>query len=109
MSWSVPEGFIDSGEVFRGGATPPVEAQEAAHDYAHEGYYFRIVPERLGRDRVTREWHVYVMYGREKKPACCVNKRTYVNEAPTQLWEPRSTPSLRRKTGHTKNASRRSA
>lgn len=86
--------FIPSGETF----TSRFDARVAAHDYAHEGYYFRVL--RSG----DQLWEVWVAWGREVLPACCRNKRTYVDEPSKQLWEPRSSKSLRRKTGKLRSA-----
>lgn len=90
---SIPPGFIRAE-----GCTSEFDAQVAAHDYAHEGYYFRIV---RGSEA---HWDVYVKYGRERLPACCKNKRTYVDEPTQVFWEPRSKPSVRKRTGHTRIA-----
>lgn len=81
-----------------GGPVAPVEAQEAKHDYAHEGYYVRLIPE-VQADGVRRIWRVMVQWGRRTRPRCCVNKRVYVDEEPTVMWHPRSTPALNRMTG----------
>lgn len=63
--------------------TSEFDAQEAAHDYAHEGWYFRI--KRLSE----RQWVVLVRWGRVNKPSCCrLEKRTYVGEDLHPAYEP---------------------
>lgn len=53
------------------------DAQLAAHDYAHEGWYFRI------KRTSDSTWSVFVRWGRRNRPQCCrPTKRTYVSEAP---------------------------
>lgn len=54
------------------------DAQVAAHDYAHPGWYFRI--KRTGE----YTWDVLVRWGRLRLPACCrPTKRRYVDEEPS--------------------------
>lgn len=90
------------------GPVAPPEAQEAKHDYAHEGYLVRLIPE-VAPNGTDRTWNVYVHRTESRKNglSCCRNKRTYVAEPVKILWEKRSTPWLRKKTGRDREGIRR--
>jgi hypothetical protein len=64
-----------------------LNAEIAAHDYAHMGYYFRII-----RNYTDNVWDIFLRPGRTQLPACCrPKKRTYVTEAtPDPTWVPRA-------------------
>lgn len=66
------------------------DAQVAAHDYAHWGWYFRI--KRLSE----RRWVVYVQWGRQTQLRCCgTEKRRYVKEEPHRALPYPKKPGLR--------------
>lgn len=63
--------------------TSEFDAQVAGHDYAHEGWYFRV--KRLSE----RKWVVLVKWGRVRLPRCCrLETRRYVKEKPHRAYEP---------------------
>ena len=77
----IPAGFTDTGRRFRGGPVAPIDAQVVAHNFAHMGYFFRVV--RMS----DRQWAIFTKPGRTKLPRCCVHKRSYVREKPKILWK----------------------